>query len=69
MNQREIPCLPQIHGGHLEIVKLLVEKRVDISIKYSGSSMKDMDAYAFAMERGETAIAEYLLEYEGESRV
>lgn len=48
---------------------MLVEKRVDISIKYSGSSMKDMDAYAFAMERGETAIAEYLLEYEGESRV
>ncbi|MFB0844494.1 ankyrin repeat domain-containing protein [Paenibacillus oleatilyticus] len=46
--------------GHLEIVKLLVENNIDISIKYSGDNMKDMDAYAFAIERGKTEITEYL---------
>lgn len=54
------PLFAAIYGGHFEIVKLLVENNIDISIKYSGDSMKDMDAYAFAIERGETKIAEYL---------
>lgn len=54
------PLFAAIYGGHLEIVKLLVENNIDISIKYSGETMKDMDAYAFAIERGQTEIAEYL---------
>lgn len=54
------PLFAAIYGGHLEIVKLLVENNIDISIKYSGKTMKDMDAYAFAIERGQTEIAEYL---------
>jgi len=54
------PLFAAIYGGHLEIVKLLVESNIDISIKYSGETMKDMDAYAFAVERGQTEIAEYL---------
>ncbi|PEE41269.1 ankyrin repeat domain-containing protein [Bacillus pseudomycoides] len=54
------PLFAAIYGGHFEIVKLLVENNIDISIKYSGDNMKDMDAYAFAIERGQTKIAEYL---------
>ncbi|NBJ71365.1 MULTISPECIES: ankyrin repeat domain-containing protein [Clostridia] len=54
------PLFAAIYGGNLEIVKLLVENGIDISIKYSGENMKDMDAYAFAVERGQTEIAEYL---------
>lgn len=54
------PLFAAIYGGQFEIVKLLVESNIDISIKYSGDNMKDMDAYAFAIERGETVIAEYL---------
>jgi len=54
------PLFAAIYGGNLEIVKLLVENDIDISKKYSGENMKDMDAYAFAIERGQTEIAEYL---------
>lgn len=54
------PLFAAIYGGHLDIVKLLVEKNINISIKYSGESMEDMDAYSFAIERGQTEIAEYL---------
>ena len=54
------PLFAAIYGGHFEIVKLLVENNIDISIKYSGESMKDMGAYEFAIERGQTEIAEYL---------
>jgi len=54
------PLFSAIYGGHFGIVKLLVENNIDLSIKYSGENMKDMDAYAFAIERGKTEIAEYL---------
>ena len=54
------PLFAAIYDGHFEIVKLLVENNIDISIKYSGENMKDMDAFAFAIERGQTEIAEYL---------
>ncbi|PDZ08795.1 hypothetical protein CON70_25760 [Bacillus pseudomycoides] len=54
------PLFAAIYGGHFEIVKLLVENNIDISIKYSGDNMKDMDAYVFAIERGQAEIAEYL---------
>ncbi|MFI8716232.1 ankyrin repeat domain-containing protein [Brevibacillus brevis] len=54
------PLFAAIYGGHFEIVKLLVDNNVDISIKYTGDNMTDMDAYAFAIERGETEIAKYL---------
>ncbi|WHY96647.1 ankyrin repeat domain-containing protein [Peribacillus simplex] len=56
------PLFSAIYGGHFEIVKLLVENNIDISIKYSGDNMKEMDAYGFALERGQTEIAEYLKE-------
>lgn len=33
-----------IYGGHIEVVKFLVEKGIDISIRYTGDSIKEMDA-------------------------
>jgi len=53
------PLFAAIYGGHLDTIKFLVE-HVDISIKYSGENMKDIDAYTFAIERGQTEVAEHL---------
>ncbi|HDR3889014.1 TPA: ankyrin repeat domain-containing protein [Bacillus cereus] len=54
------PLFAAIYSSHFEIVKLLVMNGIDITIKYSGNNMKDMDAYTFAVERGEMKIADYL---------
>lgn len=54
------PLFGAIYGGHLDIVKLLLEKGIDPHIKYTGESMKNMDALAFAKERGQLEIASYL---------
>lgn len=54
------PLFAAIYGGHLDVVKLLVNNNFDISIKYSGDNMENMDAHAFAVERGQIEIAEYL---------
>jgi len=54
------PLFAAIYGGYFGVVKLLVENNIDITIKYSGESMKNMGAYEFAIERGETEIAAYL---------
>lgn len=35
-------------------------KGIDISIRYTGESIKNMDAYEYAREFGQTEIAEYL---------
>ncbi|MFJ7467258.1 ankyrin repeat domain-containing protein [Peribacillus frigoritolerans] len=54
------PLFSAIYGGHLDIVKYFVKNDIDITVKYSGDTMKDMGAYEFAIERGQTEIAEYL---------
>ncbi|MCM3793678.1 MULTISPECIES: ankyrin repeat domain-containing protein [Priestia] len=54
------PLFAAIYNGHFEMVKLLVENHINISITYSGENMKEMDAYTFAIERGQIEIAEYL---------
>lgn len=54
------PLFSAVQGGHFEIVKLLVERGIDYRVQYTGESMKSMDALAFALERGQTRIAEYL---------
>lgn len=54
------PLFAAIYGGHFPVVKLLVENQIDVFITYSGDNMKEMDAYAFAIERGQTEIAEYI---------
>lgn len=54
------PLFGAIYGGHKEVVQYLVDSGIDISIRYTGESMKDMNAYQYAREFGQTEIAEYL---------
>ena len=54
------PLFGAIYGGHLDIVKLLVEHGIDIHILYNGTSMRNMDAIAFATELGQNEIADLL---------
>ncbi|WP_102028692.1 ankyrin repeat domain-containing protein [Salirhabdus sp. Marseille-P4669] len=54
------PLFGAIYGGHKEVVEFLVEKGIDISIKYTGENIKNMDAYEYARQFGQTEIAEYL---------
>jgi ankyrin repeat protein len=51
------PLFAAIFGGHKEIVQLLIQKGIDIKVKYTGENMKNMDAYSFAIERGQLEIA------------
>jgi uncharacterized protein len=54
------PLFSAIYGGHTAIAKLLIDHGIDTHVKYSGTSMRDMDALAFAQERGQHQIAELL---------
>lgn len=54
------PLFGAIYSGHTEIAKLLIDSGIDISVKYTGQFMKDMDAMAFAREWGRTDIMELL---------
>ena len=54
------PLFSAILGGHIDIVKLLIENGIDIHVKYTGESMKNMGALAFAHERGQKVIADLL---------
>ena len=54
------PLFAAIYGGHIEIVELLIKSGIDYLVRYSGESMKNVDAYAFAVERGQLEIATLL---------
>ena len=54
------PLFGAIYGGHKDVVEFLVKKGIDISIRYTGESIRNMDAYQYAKEFGQTEIAEYL---------
>jgi ankyrin repeat protein len=54
------PLFGAIQGGHIGIVRFLIEAGMDHRIRYTGSSMQDMDALAFARERGQTDIVAFL---------
>ncbi len=56
------PLFGAIYGGHKDVVEFLVEKGIDISIRYTGESTKNMNAYEYAREFGQTEIAEYLIQ-------
>lgn len=54
------PLFSSIYAGSLDIVKYLIESGIDYSVVYNGQYMEKMDAKAFAEERGQTKICEYL---------
>ena len=51
------PLFAAIVGRSPEIVRLLLESGIDGSVRYDSETMKDMDAVAFALMRGETECA------------
>ncbi len=57
------PLFGAILSGNKDIVKLLLDSGIDASVRYTGDYMQNMDAYDFAIERGQTEIAEMLLPY------
>ena len=57
------PLFAAIYGGYKQIVNLLLNSGIDASVRYTGDHMKNMDAYDFAIERGQKEIAEMLLPY------
>ena len=54
------PLFAAIYGGHVDVVRLLLAHGIDPTVTYNGPNMKDMDAFAFATERGQREIADVL---------
>ncbi|WP_218276388.1 ankyrin repeat domain-containing protein, partial [Pseudomonas sp. FW305-BF6] len=54
------PLFGAISNGQVEVAKRLIENGINIKVKYSGESMKEMDALAFAKEQGQREIVELL---------
>jgi uncharacterized protein len=54
------PLFGAVLAGSIEMVRLLVKRGIDYTVKYSGENMHEMDACAFAKERGQTEISKYL---------
>lgn len=54
------PLFSAIHNGHKDIVKILLDAGIDSSAAYTGDTMKNMDAIAFAKEWGRIEIVELL---------
>lgn len=57
------PLFGAIMCGSKEIVQLLLDSGIDASVRYTGQYMNNMDAYDFAIERGQKEIAEMLKPY------
>ena len=62
------PLFGAIYGGHKHVVKFLLDNRIDYAVKYTGKSMTNMDAIAFAMERGQTEIAKMIRDFASSER-
>ncbi len=54
------PLFGAIMSGNINIVKVLIDNGINTKIKYTGENMTNMDAYAFAIERGQKDIAELI---------
>ena len=57
------PLFGAILSGNKDIVQLLLDSGIDYTVRYTGEYMKDMDAYDFAVERGQLEIAELIKNY------
>lgn len=59
------PLFGAISNGYPDIAKLLIESGIDVNVKYTGESMKAMDALAFAKEQGQGEIVKLLENQKG----
>ena len=50
------PLFAAVFAGHSGLVEYLVENGIDKTIRYTGETMVDMDAAAFARERGQSCL-------------
>ncbi len=55
------PLFWAIYGGYKNIVEFLVEKSINILIRYTGENIKNINTYEYAIEFWETEIAKYLM--------
>ncbi len=58
------PLFAAIHNGHFDVAESLIKHGIDTSVRYTGETMVDMDAIAFAEEWGRKEI-KALLESSG----
>jgi ankyrin repeat protein len=54
------PLFSAIQGGHTAVARILIDRGIDTQIAYTGPSMKNMTALAFAHEWGRKDIAALL---------
>jgi len=54
------PLFAAIHDDNVEIAQLLIDRGIDINVKYNSDTMRDMDAIAFAEEQGAKKCLELL---------
>jgi len=57
------PLFGAVIGKSPHIVKLLLANGIDAKAKYTNESMENMDAMAFAMERGEIELARMIADH------
>ncbi|HEY2784811.1 MAG TPA: ankyrin repeat domain-containing protein [Fimbriiglobus sp.] len=57
------PLFSAIYGGHKHVVNWLLDNGIDYTVRYIGENMTNMDAIAFAMERGQTEIAKMIRDF------
>ena len=54
------PLFTAISSGNFEMAKFIISHGIDLALSYSGERMHNMDALAYAEERGELEIAELI---------
>lgn len=54
------PLFTAIYRGNIDIFKILINHGVNYKAAYTGDYAQNLDAEAFALERGEKEIANYL---------
>lgn len=54
------PLFSAIYGGHVAVAKFLIASGIKTGVRYTGQSMTNMDAFAFARERGQMEIVDIL---------
>ncbi len=57
------PLFAAIVGRSVEIVKLLLSEGIDSTVRYTSETMRNMDAVAFALMRGEVECARVIAEW------
>jgi ankyrin repeat protein len=62
------PLFSAIYGGHKNVVKYLLDNGNDYTVKYTGKNMTNMDAIAFATERGQKEIVKMIRDFASSER-